>query len=386
MQYKKSNIIGMGFVSFFTDMASSLVVPLLPFFVVIILDHGVDKLGLVLAITTLVSYLLRFIGGVMADSMGKNKQFLILGYGLSALTKPLFGWVDSWEGVAALRSSERLGKAIRSAPKDKLLSASVSKAETLGKNLGIHKTIEKCGEVLGLLLLLAAIGYYGMSEATFRNVFLLSAIPSVLSIIVLMLFVKEAQGSRRKTALALSFTLEPQLRSVILGYVVIILFTFNEAFFLLIGNEYGLALSDILLILVLTKGTQMLLSKKMGRFVDKYSIKRQLSIGYSLGLISLLLLLVANVETYVAAFLLFSLHEITMLMAIRTYIGKNAADKGTAYGFLYFIIAIVSAISAYVIGLIWQTYGVNIAIKACCVGSLFAGLLLFASYKNHTSQ
>ena len=126
-------------VSFFTDLASSLVIPLLPFFIVIVLDQGVDKLGIVLAVTTLVSYLLRFIGGIASDRMDSNKQFLIVGYGLSAIAKPILGLTESWLGVAGVRSGERLGKAIRSAPKDKLISLSAN-SDKMGASLGLHKS------------------------------------------------------------------------------------------------------------------------------------------------------------------------------------------------------------------------------------------------------
>lgn len=383
---KQSNIFWMGMVSFFTDMASSIVVPLIPFFLVLVLDQGVDKLGLVLAITTLVSYLLRIVAGILADRQGRNKPFLILGYGLSALSKPLFGIAEGWGSIAVFRSSERLGKAIRSAPKDKLLSASVQQKNHLGKSLGRHKTIEKIGEVLGLLILLTVLSYFGMSESVFRNLFLVSIIPGILAILVLIMFVQEAQGQPKKTLPAFSFLIEPKLRGVIAAFVIITLFTFNEAFYLLLGNEYGLALNDILMILILAKGTQMVIGKSVGRFVDCYSIKVQLGLGYGTGLCAILLLLASTFETYLASFLLFGMHEIIMLMAIRTYIGKQASDKGTAYGFLYFAIAIFSALSAYVIGLIWQVYGVDMALKVSAIGMLLAGFILFKSMTHKTNS
>ena len=94
-----TNIFWMGIVSFFTDMASSLVMPLLPFFIVIILDQGVDKLGVVLAVTTIASYLLRFVGGIASDKLDSNKRFLIFGYGLSALAKPFLSVADDTHQV-----------------------------------------------------------------------------------------------------------------------------------------------------------------------------------------------------------------------------------------------------------------------------------------------
>lgn len=363
-------------VSFFTDMASSLVMPLLPFFIVIVLDQGVDKLGIVLAVTTIVSYLLRFVGGIASDKMDSNKQFLILGYGLSAIAKPVLGLTESWVGVAGVRAGERLGKAVRSAPKDKLISLS-AQSDKMGASLGLHKTIEKMGEVLGLVILLSVIAYFGMSESVFRSMFLASAIPGLLSILVLAIFVKEIRGGKAKKKPTLSFYLEPKVRGVIAGFVIITLFMFNEAFYLLLGKEFGLDLPTILLILIVVKATQMLVSKKIGRFIDKRPIRLQMGLGCLLGISASALLLLPSFTAYLVSFLLFGIHELIMLIAIRTYIGQYAEDKGSAYGFLYFAIALFSAASAYMIGLTWQHFGSTHAILLSCAGMLTAGIVLF---------
>jgi hypothetical protein len=366
----------MGMVSFFTDMASSLVMPLLPFFIVIVLDQGVDKLGIVLGVTTLVSYLLRFVGGIASDKMDSNKQFLIVGYGLSAIAKPVLGLTESWLGVAGVRSGERLGKAVRSAPKDKLISLS-AKSNKMGASLGLHKAIEKMGEVLGLVILLGVIAYFGMSESVFRSMFLASAIPGLLSILVLTIFVKEIRGGKARKNPALSLYLEPKVRGVIAGFIIITLFMFNEAFYLLLGKEFGLDLATILLVLIMVKATQMLVSKKVGRFIDKRPIRLQMGLGYLIGISASTLLLFPSFTAYLISFLMFGIHELIMLIAIRSYIGQYAEDKGSAYGFLYFTIALFSAASAYVIGLTWQHFGATHAIVISCAGMLVAGLVFF---------
>ena len=376
MSRDHSNIFWMGMVSFFTDMASSLVIPLLPFFIVIVLGQGVDKLGIVLAVTTLVSYLLRFLGGIASDKMDSNKQFLIVGYGLSAIVKPLLGLTESWLGVAGVRSGERLGKAIRSAPKDKLISLSAN-SDKMGASLGLHKTIEKMGEVLGLTILLSVIAYFGMSESVFRTMFLASAIPGLLSIFVLTIFVKEIRGGKARKKPTLSLYLEPKIRGVIAGFIIITLFMFNEAFYLLLGKEFGLDLPTILSVVIVVKATQMLVSKRIGRFIDERPIRLQMGIGYLIGISATTLLLFPSLTAYLISFLMFGVHELIMLIAIRSYIGKYAEDKGSAYGFLYFAVALFSAASAYLIGLTWQHFGATYAIITSCAGMLTAGLVFF---------
>ena len=116
------NIIALGFVSFFTDMASNMVTTILPIYVVFGLHNGVDKLGYILAIATIISYGFRFLFGYLSDKYQVVKPFVVLGYFISALSKPLLYFGNSWESIATLRGIERVGKALRSATKDKMIS------------------------------------------------------------------------------------------------------------------------------------------------------------------------------------------------------------------------------------------------------------------------
>ncbi len=359
-------------VSFFTDFASSLVMPILPVFIVLVLDQGVDKLGAVLAITTLVSYALRFVGGALSDKYQTNKRFLILGYGLSALAKPFLGITDSWQGVAVVRSSERLGKALRAAPKDKLITQSANK-EKMGSSVGLHKAIEKFGELLGLAALLTTVIYFGTSEKVIRNLFTLSAIPGLLAILVLCVFVKEQRGGKSKKKPTFSFKLESNARKPIFAYASLSLFMFGESFYLLIGNQMGLELTAVLSIYILSRALQIWVSLKAGKALDNMSVRTLLVVGYLAGLSSLLLLFVNQLGTFAIAFILLGVYDVIMLNSLRSYIGKHAIDKGATFGALYFIVAIVSAIGAYGLSLIWQHYGVNSALFTATLGMLLSG-------------
>lgn len=369
-----ANVFWMSVVSFFTDFASSLAVPLIPVFIVLVLNQGVDKLGLVLAITTLISYALRFIGGILSDRYNMSKPFLILGYGLSAFSKPFLGLVDSWTSIAALRSSERLGKAIRSAPKDKLLTLSTSK-ETMGRSLGKYKAIEKTGEFLGLLSLIAIISVLGFSESTIRNVLLISVIPGVFALIVLVLFVKDQTAKVNSKKKAFSLRLESKLRGPILSYTVVSACLFGEAFFLLLGTEKGFSFTTVLSIFALTRVAQILLSSRIGQCIDRYSICTMLFFGYSLSVMSLILLCSTFSYSYALAFIVFGVADIILLSSIRAFIGVHAEDKGASFGSLYFVIAVASAIGSYAIGSIWQHFDALTAIYASLVGVGVSGAI-----------
>ncbi|MEM9778245.1 MAG: MFS transporter, partial [Chloroflexota bacterium] len=156
----RRNVIALGLVSLFTDMASNMVTPILPLFVVLVLDEGVDKVGIIGAITTFVSYVLRIAGGYLSDRYDRNKPFLLVGYGISAVSKPLFALAGGWVGITAIRSFERLGKAVRAAPKDKLISQSAAKG-SVGRTFGLHKTLDVTGEFSGLIIVMVLLTMWG---------------------------------------------------------------------------------------------------------------------------------------------------------------------------------------------------------------------------------
>ncbi|HHD78494.1 MAG TPA: MFS transporter, partial [Epsilonproteobacteria bacterium] len=163
------NIVALGLVSFFTDMASSMVTSILPLFIVYTLHEGVDKLGYVVAIATFISYAFRVLFGYLSDRYQVVKPFVVTGYLISALTKPMLYVSASWQSVATLRGVERVGKAVRSATKDLLISA-YSEGKS-GKTFGFHKTMDIAGELMGSLIVFALLFYLGESEALFRNIF-----------------------------------------------------------------------------------------------------------------------------------------------------------------------------------------------------------------------
>ena len=146
------NIIYLGLVSFFTDMASSMVTILLPIFVVYILNEGVDMLGVIIAIATFASYIFRILFGYLSDRYKIVKPFVVSGYLISAITKPLLGFSETFSSVAFLRPSERLGKAVRSASKDSLIST-YAKENSHGKTFGFHKMMDIAGELSGAIII-----------------------------------------------------------------------------------------------------------------------------------------------------------------------------------------------------------------------------------------
>src|SRR3989344_7964882 len=147
MKDTKKNVWYLGLVSFFTDVSSEMIFPILPLFLTTVLKANMAVVGLIEGIAESTSSLLKLFSGIIADKFGKKKPLIILGYSLSAITKPLLAIATSWTHVLGVRVADRIGKGIRTAPRDALIAASVNEKDR-GKSFGLHRTMDASGAVL----------------------------------------------------------------------------------------------------------------------------------------------------------------------------------------------------------------------------------------------
>ncbi len=394
-----NNVILLGWVSFFTDMASAMATPILPIFILTILHQGADKVGLVVAVATFVSYSMRLISGYLSDRYGIIKPFVVSGYTLSALSKPLFGLMQSWQGVATLASLERFGKGLRSAPKDALL-ASYSASKHEGFTFGFHKMMDIGGEFSGSLLLFALLWYFGQSESVIRALFLATLAPGLIGVFLVAFFVKEPakkpinasadastkQGKKTsgiraivtgKTLTSTDKSLLPQL----LIHFLFVLFMFDAAFFTLRANSLGVSTMIIPLLFMVSSGIQTISSLAIGKQVDRFGPQKVLLFAYAMGVIALLLLLLENKPALWLAYAFLGLFTVSSFNAIRALIAQQAENKGSMYGIFYAGVAAFAAAGAYLSGLIWHHWGVTTAISFALTGTCCLFLLKGASNK-----
>ena len=354
------NIWLMGWVSFFTDLATAMIKPVIPVYVVLILHQGVDKLGIVVAISTFISFALRWLGGWLSDYYGRSKPFLIAGYGLSSLTKPLIGLAPSWQIVALLSGTERLGKAIRSASKDKLISLS-SDAKKQGRAFGLHKTLDISGEVLGALVAFMILHWFGKTEYWIREIFYWTALPSLLSMFLLVFFVKDIKSDRQvieqteSDIMASGFT--PRLKLKLTLFFSASFLMVSESFMLIRAHEAGILVSFLPLLLVAGTLSQALLSYLSGRSADENGDERVLLAGVFSGLVSLLLLASGQHDLVAMSFIFQGIFMVTTLNAVRMRLGKFQHAKGKVYGWFYAVNAVVSASAALLTGWLWEILG-----------------------------
>jgi MFS family permease len=365
------NVILLGWVSFFTDMASAMINPILPIFVVSILNQGYDKLGFIVAIATFVSYGLRLFSGYVSDRYGIVKPLLVSGYALSAISKPLLVVSQGWKSVAVLKGVERLGKGIRSAPKD-LLIAKYAKNKQEGKTFGFHKTMDIAGELSGTLLLFAVLAYWGESEEIIRTIFTATLIPGLIALIIVVFFVKDAP---KKEQLEQKFSITKEDIRVIktlLFYFLFLFFLFSDAFFTMRAYAVGIETFWIPLLFVVSTLTQTLISFPIGKLIDKIGYFKVMAAAYLSGVIAQLLLLQGSQLAIWIAYAFLGIFTVTTLNANRAYIAQFAHNKGSVYGVFYAGVALFAALGAMVCGVLWEHFGTQSALLFSMMGVSFA--------------
>jgi MFS family permease len=382
------NIWMMGWVSFFTDLASAMIKPMIPVYVVVVLNQGVDKLGIVVAVTTFVSFFLRWLGGWLSDHYGRSKPFLILGYGLSGLVKPLFGFAGSWQMVATISASERLGKALRAAPKDKLISASGHENKQ-GRAFGIHKTLDISGEALGALVAFMMLFLLGQDEYWIRQIFFWTIIPTLLGMLVLIFLVQEKVDPAASSCVDLkgevaAETLSPLLKLKLFLFFCASFLMVSESFMLLRAHEAHITLAFLPLLAMAGSLTQAFLSYYFGKSADDQGDETVLIWGISAGLISLIFLALGQNMMVAAGFVFQGIFMVATLNALRMRLGKFKQSKGSKYGWFYAVNAIVTAIGALVTGWLWDRLGGTETLSLLAL-SYFLVLVLYAILRKRYS-
>ncbi|OGO22127.1 MAG: MFS transporter, partial [Chloroflexi bacterium RBG_16_50_9] len=286
------NVFFLGITSLLTDVSSEMIFTLVPLFVVNVLGASTIVVGLIGGLSESTDAIFRIFSGRLSDKIGKRKLLAVLGYGFSTIVKPLMYLVSSWGVVTAVRFSDRVGKGIRSSPRDALVADSVS-ADERGKSFGVHRAIDTTGAVLGLAIAAFIIyvlqgGGLELSLKTYRWLVVVGTIPAVLAIMVLLGFVHE-KGKRKPKHAGPQSGFDTVIRDT--GFdirfkiflVIIAVFSlgnFSEFFIVLRAQNLGAPVLYITLMLVLFNITYASVSVPAGVISDKLGRRRVIALGW----------------------------------------------------------------------------------------------------------
>lgn len=376
------NVYALGLVSFFTDVSSEMVFSVLPRFILGLPGAGYAMLGIIEGFAEFLSYALRSVSGVVSDKFRRRKVIAFMGYAVSTITKPFFAVASSALDVLMVRVSDRVGKAVRTSPRDALLSESVPTSQ-LGKVFGIHRTLDQLGAILGPLLASSMIMFFG---ARVRDIFWLSLIPGAMALIVIIFVVKE-KGSPSTT----DTKMLKGIRTVLKGRFPLLLLVvgvfsmgaFNFAMILAKADELGVSEAIIPLVYAVINVTHVGIAIPSGMLADKIGREKVLMMGYGAFLVSALIL--SQRITHSAHIILLALvygvymgiGETIQRAMIPTY--APAELKGTAYGVYYLVVGTGFFIANAVVGTLWTYAGSTVAARYSMGTAIaaIAGMMLF---------
>ena len=278
-----AGVWALGFVSLFMDISSEMIHALLPVFLVSVLGTSVAAVGLLEGTAEAIAQVTKVFSGTLSDWLGKRKLLTVVGYGLAALTKPLFALAPSAGWVFAARGLDRVGKGIRGAPRDALI-ADLSPQEIRGAAFGLRQTLDTIGAFAGPLL---AIVLMAATADNFRAVFWLATIPAFASVLVLVLVVREPESAAsRRAAPAHVLTLVGALGSrfwwLVLVATLFTLARFSEAFLILKVADVGLSLAYVPAVLVVMNVAYALSAYPAGWLSDRVNRWGVFAVGAAL--------------------------------------------------------------------------------------------------------
>jgi MFS family permease len=349
------NVVVLGFVSLLTDLSSQMVFPLIPLFLVSVLGAGAFAVGIVEGAAEATASLLKVFSGYWSDKIKKRKPFVLFGYSLSSITKPLFALAHAWPAVLFVRIFERIGKGLRTAPRDAIVAESCDEC-VRGKAYGFHRAMDGIGSVLGAVfafLLLPVLG--------FRKIFLLGFVPAIIGALV-VLFVKEKKQPSvmevERIKLRVSIRALPMnLRLFIAVATVFSVGHFGYAFLLLRSKGIGFSDQNAILLYALFYVVYALCSVPSGMLSDKVGRKPVLMVGYSI--FALCAIGLAFISSRHTIFVFFAVYGLSFAMfdgAQRAFVVDLAPPhlKGTALGTFHTAIGLVALPGGFIAGLLWD--------------------------------
>jgi MFS family permease len=348
--------------SFLTDVSSEMIFNLVPLFLANVLNAGTAVIGLIDGLAETSASLMKIYSGAISDKLGNRKWITVIGYGLSTIAKPFMYFANVWEAVLGVRVADRLGKGIRTAPRDALVAESIDEKQR-GLAFGVHRAGDTAGAFFGLGI--AAVIVWRLQAAavdltrhTFQIAVLVSIIPAVLAVIVLAVGARDVAGKGKSQIPTLSLSgMDNRFKVFMLVLVLFTLGNSSDAFIILLGQNRGLDIVQILLMLMTFNLIYSILAGPLGALSDKIGRRRLIIGGWiAYGLVYLGFALSHTGWQIWTLYGFYGIYYAATEGSAKALIADLVVPErlGTAYGIYNAAIGLMALPASVIAGLLWQ--------------------------------
>ncbi len=374
------NVFVLGLVSFFNDVASEMIYPIVPIFLTSVLGAPVAIVGLIEGIAESTASILKVVSGWFSDKFRKRKPFVLAGYSFSAISKIILSLAYSWPFVLFARFIDRFGKGTRTSARDALIAES-SENSARGRSFGFHRALDTLGAVVGPLIALLAIKFLNNN---LRLIFFLAFIPACIGVLLLVLFVKEKRKEKNLSP-AFNFSwrnLDPSFKIFLLISFIFALGNSSDAFLILRAQNLGLSVALVILVYVLFNFTYAIFSIPAGIISDKIGPKKVLLSGFLLFSSIYLFFGLASLSLFL--WFLFPLYGVYMALTEgvgKAYISNLVPQEkaGTAFGIYQTTVGLCTFFASLIAGLLWTYICVSAPFIFGSVMAVISALLFVTS-------
>ncbi|KXW55463.1 MFS transporter [Ferrovum sp. PN-J185] len=358
-----------GFISLLNDSASEMIYPLLPFYIVSVLGAGPKILGLIEGIAEATASLFKLLSGIIVDRTKKSKIFIIIGYAVPSIGRPILSIITSWHAALFIRFFDRLGKGLRTSPRDAILALSVPENKR-GITFGLHRSLDNLGAFVGPIVATILLSYH----FSLKDIFLFAIIPGFIAII-LTLQIKEPEKIITTHHVKISWrlsSLPSNFKQYLFSYALLSLGNSSDLFILLRAKEIGISEQYIPLLWAFLSLIISVLSTPLSGLSDRIGRKTLLISSWLIyGLFNLLLAQhFVHVSLLIFSFILYGVYK-GMSEGIEKALVADLVDKnhfGTAFGWFNLIGGLFLLPASFIFGWLYQTYNYSYAFlfSSCC--------------------
>lgn len=372
------NVLCLGLVSLFTDLSTEMAYPIIPVFLSEVLKVQPLFIGLVEAIAESTASILKTFSGYISDRLKKRKLFIFFGYSISALSKPLLAFATQGWHVLVVRFSDRVGKGVRTAPRDALIADSAKDAH-FGRTYGFHRALDTLGAILGPL---AAFIILAFSQNNYRLLFGLAIVPGLVAIAIILLGVREIVPEAKKL---FSFSFRKIDRRLKIFLVIMVIFTLgnsSDAFLILRARDIGVPATMIPLLWLAFNVSYFLWAYPAGLLSDRIGRRRTIFLGFMV--FSLCYTAFSFNHDPVLIWFVFIIYGFYYGLTegnMRAYVADLTTSeiRATVFGIYHTVVGITLLPANLLMGLLWQRFGFRTALLLGAGLSLISGVALIAS-------